>query len=968
MREIGYYSDPAVAGDRLVFACDGAIWECPLAGGRADRRTSRYASIATPKLEDADGRLVFSAAQHGPMQLHVNRRGDARSRQVTHTTESCRALWWAADGRVAFSTSEASPFRHLNNGWLVDIATGRLERMAAGAALPVTELRTPAVAYVAGVNPRYWRGYRGGARGEIWIDAAGDGSSHRLMPVTGNVASPVWCQGRVYFISDDAAHPNLFSCTDAGDDLRQHTHSDTLAVHSLASDGAHLVYCIGGDIVRFSDEERPTPLEVVLARRIEGRRSLVTTVGQTLTAVGATADRTRIVCHSARMAFEWSIRKSRMTRLTGIDRCAWVGCLLGGALLTITAGDRDDAIDRIERDRTIRSRIDVTRNIGRVIHAVVSPDGSCLWVANHRFELLVVELSSGALTVLDRSRYRVIEQFDVSPDGALCAYALPVGMHRTVIRLARRGGEGVVAESVPSYTDFSPRFLPDGSVVFLSLQRGAAEQDAMNTTVLLWRAPLQPDPSRAVRLSAPQQTFARVIPLCGGIALLQATSERMAFDVVSQPDDPIPVWCVAADEIIGLGGNEFVMQARGAWFLGKCTDGFPIVQRKLAKLGAVRARINPVARWEETIACAWRIAADEVPLAAIDSSWERVRARYLALVRRACTSQDALEIGNEMLGHLRMSHARMSRPPTDSALRQGALGIDATVDDRGHWRVARVPHVDPQSPLVRGLAEPALGLHVGDQLLTIAGQSLTVRSSPALLLRRKGGTDIRCDVLDPLSGRRRSVSFVALTSERAIRYAEWIDHRERLLRGHGGGRIAYLHLADVSAATKARLVDWSFCHEETTALIADLRFNEGGSFGGEIAEFLARPVIARIRTRRSTPRSIPTASGVGPVIVLTNRFTASGGELLAQSLRDLAGALIIGEQTFGGALGNTVARRMPDGSELLLPELEIVAPTAWSRIEGCGISPDIHVAWCGRDDTLDPALTLALQSLDGPGG
>ncbi|MFL6255340.1 MAG: hypothetical protein ACJ74T_09965 [Pyrinomonadaceae bacterium] len=114
-QQLGFYADPAVDGDVVVFLCDHSIWQVSVHGGRAKRLTPRLPTISTPLIETRRGALVFAAAHEGPPQVCVIRRGDP-VRQLTHFGGPCRVLGWSHDGRVVFSSSFGSPFRQTPSG------------------------------------------------------------------------------------------------------------------------------------------------------------------------------------------------------------------------------------------------------------------------------------------------------------------------------------------------------------------------------------------------------------------------------------------------------------------------------------------------------------------------------------------------------------------------------------------------------------------------------------------------------------------------------------------------------------------------------------------------------------------------------------------------------------------------------------------------------------------------------------
>jgi hypothetical protein len=192
----------------------------------------------------------------------------------------------------------------------------------------------------------------------------------------------------------------------------------------------------------------------------------------------------------------------------------------------------------------------------------------------------------------------------------------------------------------------------------------------------------------------------------------------------------------------------------------------------------------------------------------------------------------------------------------------------------------------------------------------------------------------------------------------------WIAERARRTRERSNGAVEYLHLGDVSERTKTEVERWLWCHEHSPRAIIDLRYNEGGAYGGEIGELLCRVAIGEVRTPRTATRRIPLGARERAYAVVTNRFTSSGGELVAAWLRERAQAPIIGERTLGAGVGHDITRQLPDGSECLLPEVELLDPASWTTIENHGVRPDVEVHFY-EEMRDDPAIAIAVAALSG---
>ncbi len=155
-------------------------------------------------------------------------------------------------------------------------------------------------------------------------------------------------------------------------------------------------------------------------------------------------------------------------------------------------------------------------------------------------------------------------------------------------------------------------------------------------------------------------------------------------------------------------------------------------------------------------------------------------------------------------------------------------------------------------------------------------------------------------------------------------------------------------------------------------LILDLRNNPGGLLltTDNIAdEFLDDGIIIRQRERDGSESSTRAKDGgiatEIPVVVILNRFSASGSEVLAAALKENGRATIIGEKSFGKGTVN-VATDLRDGGQLYVSVAKWLTPNG-TQIDGVGIRPDISVTLSDEDIDLrrDVQLFKALDILRG---
>lgn len=152
-------------------------------------------------------------------------------------------------------------------------------------------------------------------------------------------------------------------------------------------------------------------------------------------------------------------------------------------------------------------------------------------------------------------------------------------------------------------------------------------------------------------------------------------------------------------------------------------------------------------------------------------------------------------------------------------------------------------------------------------------------------------------------------------------------------------------------------------------LILDMRNNPGGlltSAVDVVKEFIGEQKLIVYTEGRTQPRTDFRAGGAAPygsvpMVVLLNRGSASGSEIVAGALQDHGRSILIGSETFGKGSVQSVIR-LEDGSGLRLTTAKYYTPSGRSIHRDTetgkgGIKPDIEI-----EVTRETEIKLQAQS------
>jgi tricorn protease len=476
MATTGYLRFPAISGDQIVFTAEDDLWRVPVSGGRAERLTAGVAT-ATRAHFSPDGRqIAFTGSDEGPEEVYVMPADGGPSRRLTYAAGRSEVVGWRPDGaQILYASSAGVP----QGRWLFSVSSqgGEPVRLPYGVANAIAF--GPKGAVVLGRNIRelaFWKRYRGGTAGYLWIDATGSGEFGRLLDLNSNIGAPCWVGERIFFVSDHEGIGNVYSCLPTGEDLRRHSHQETFFARNLATDGRLCVYHAGGDLfVLDPATNRETRLEVDLAGSQAQRARQFVPAGKFIDSY-ALHPKGQVVALTTRgKAFSMSNWEGAVLQHGEVDgpRYRLIDWLADGKrLVAVSDSGAEPRLVVFSADGSAPDRTLDQFDIGHVTALSAAPVGEQVLLMNHRNEVLLVDLAAETLRVLDRSDYGRIEDNELvngvawSPDGRWAAYEQAISVQQIIIKLCRvESGETYqVTEAVRR--DTKPAFDPAGRYLY----------------------------------------------------------------------------------------------------------------------------------------------------------------------------------------------------------------------------------------------------------------------------------------------------------------------------------------------------------------------------------------------------------------------------------------------------------------------------------------------------------------------
>ena len=469
---VGYFRSPSIASGRIVFLCEDDVWTVPADGGVARRLTSNLGPVGRTIVSPDGALIAFTGTEEAHAEVYVMAADGGPAVRRTYLGANTNVRGWTRDGRVILQSDTRQPNRGDYHIYAIDPASGFPEEIPVG---PATDLAyaPDGKGIVLGrhtVDPARWKRYRGGTRGDIWIDANGSGRFRRLLNLNGNLASPLWVGGRIYFLSDHEGIGNLYSCLPSGRGIRRHTHHDTYYARWASSDGETIVYQLAAEIWRYDPESDSSQrVDVELRSPRIGRNRRFVDAARYLHSWGVHPEGHTVGLATRGKLFtmpNWERAPRQYGERDGVRYRLPYWTFDGASVVCVSDEGGEEAIevyDAATGERRKRlNRID----IGRAIEVASSPTANRIVLTNHRNELISIDLGTNRSSVLDRSDHSIIANPAWSPDGRYVAYGFAVNRRHSVIKLCEAASGEIVTLTRPDFVDTHPSFDPDGRFLY----------------------------------------------------------------------------------------------------------------------------------------------------------------------------------------------------------------------------------------------------------------------------------------------------------------------------------------------------------------------------------------------------------------------------------------------------------------------------------------------------------------------
>jgi tricorn protease len=1067
--QAGYYRQPTIQGDTVVFVAEGDLWRVPVTGGAAQRLTTNLAEESLPRIS-ADGKLLaFTARYEGPAEVYVMPTSGGLPTRLTHEGDNARVQGFTPDGKVLYTTARWSSKPELRM-YAVDVTTRAVTPLPLAQAAEGCYLKSDFVFARLPAGSDNVKNYRGGLVQNLWRFDGKNEATPLTADYPGASRQPMCARDRIYFLSDRDGTMNVWSIAAAGGDIKQHTkHRDfDIRGASISPDGKRIVYQRGADLsVLDTAMDKDSVIPITLQSDFEHTRTRwVKTPWDFVTALEPSPTGDRVAITARGEIFVLPVgngRRVELLRNANIRARDAVFSHDGKSVYAFSDKSGEFELTRYPANG-VGAATTLTKDANTLRRGIYpSPDGKWVVHDDKTRNLFLTETATNTTRQIDRNQFSEYNTIIWSPDSRNITFSKPAANQFEQLYVLEIATTKLTTLSSERYDAGDATFSPDGKWLFFLANRNLQSvvtspwgqrgpepffdkqtriyAYALNPTVrwpFLPRDELQPPPkvdakpepkpdakpAEAAKPDAPKASDktenktenkaetkpeVKALPIAwdgvrerlyevpiaaGNYRELSTDGKRLFFLSLDTGDRKTALRSVAieapnpappsVDAFMEDVRSYRMTQDRKKLMVRKANDVFVFDVAKAAPPPAEQIKfqvntrdwmiqLDPREEWKQMFVDVWRMHRDffyDKNMHGAD--WATARARYQPLLARVTDRAELNDVIAQMTSEVRALHSQVNTPDIrrgQDTIDIGGLGarLERVADG---FKVVQLYGGDPELLEERSpLARSEVNVRIGETIVVVNGVAATDAATLGELLRNQHDKQVLLTVLG-VDGKRRDVVATAIdpARERALRYLTWERERKERVEAASQNRIGYVHLQAMGPNDIARWAREFYPVFMREGLILDLRHNGGGNIDSWIVEKLQRRAWHFWQSRRTDQATWNQQLAFrGHVVALIDAYTYSDGETMAQGLRKLGIAPLVGVTTAGAGIWLLDSNRLRDGGIARAAERGVFVDNGRTRewiTEGVGVKPDVEVdnlpfaTFKGVDAQLERAIKM----------
>lgn len=1026
---------PTLHNNDVVFVYANDLWKASVNGGTAIRLTSDDGYESNPHFSNDGQWIAFTAQYDGNIDVFVIPSNGGEPQRLTYHPTGDFVQGWTPDGKVLFRSGREGRPTQTNKFFTVSPNGGLPEALdIPRAAYGEISSDGKHVAYtpITSWDPE-WRNYRGGQAMPIWIvdlktkdlmrTPQNDGERH---------LDPVWLNGVVYYLSERDYTSNIWSFDPNTQTETQMTFHKKFDVKSLDASNDMIIYEQGGSLHTLNPSDKSTKTlsiqvkadlnfsrprwENVSGRQLSnpnispnGKRAVFEHRGEiftvpkengtwrNLTNSSGVADRTPI----------WSPKG---------DKIAWFSDKSGEYQLVLA-----------DQDGQNQDYIKLPNNTF-YFQPDWSPDGKHIAYTDTDYNIWIINLESKKAVKAATDRYahpnRAMNPV-WSPDSQWIAFAKQNESHfKSIYAYNVKSKKTIqltdpIADAISPVWDASGKYLYTLASTNYGLATGWLDMSSYDpeTTRSLYTIVLNSTDKAPNHLKTDEEAvkkeddnkddkaddkkengvtvtidtnglWDRAVPmsLSNGNYIALGKAPKGHVFVVEAGDSGLKVhdYDVEKDEASDFAegiSNMVISEDRKSTLISK-NGGWAIVGTSgkanfnKGKINTnMKMKVNPQEEYHQIFKEGWRYMRDFLYVDNVHGApWDDVYKWYSPWIDHVRHRTDLNYVVDIMSGEVAVGHSYVSGGdfPDVDRVPVGLLGADIKAAN-GKYQITKIYSGERWNPGTSGpLAQPGMNINEGDYIVAINGTEVTRDLNPYQLLEQTAGREITIMVNSkPSIDGAESVLVKPVSSERSLRYVDWVENNRRKVDELSNGKLAYIYVPNTGGGGFTSFNRYYFSQQDKKGAIIDERNNGGGSAADYMIDIMNRKLFGYFnsKTNDNRPWTTPMAGIWGPKVMIINERAGSGGDLLPYMFKMAEIGPLVGTRTWGGLVGTWDTPRFIDGGRMVAPRGGFYDVDGNWAVEGEGVAPDIEViqdpksVLAGNDPQLERAVEEAMRLL-----